>query len=74
MSLAIEWNNKKKFTNKQGLTNKQMCIYNSIKQAIHIHYQSKVFSIPQKCLFLILKVLFLMKQVKLQNIFIYHTK
>ena len=32
-------------------------------------YQSKVFGHPQKFLFLILKVLFLMKQVKHHNVF-----
>ena len=36
-----------------------------------IHYQSKVFGHP---LFLILKVLFLMKQVKHHNVFICYTK
>ena len=39
-----------------------------------MHYQSKVFDYPQKFLFLILKVLFLMKQVKHHNSFIYYTK
>ena len=37
-------------------------------------YRSKVFGNSQKFLFLILKVLFLMKQVKHQNCFIYNTK
>ena len=40
---------------------------------IYINYQSKVFVHPQKFLYLILKVLFLMKQVKHHNVFIYHT-
>ena len=31
---------------------------------MYTHYRSKVFSHPQKFLFLILKVLFLMKEVK----------
>ena len=35
---------------------------------------SKVFGHPQNFLFLILKVLFLMKQVKHHNVFIYYTK
>ena len=38
----------------------------------HVHYQSKVFGQPQKILFLILKVLFLMKQVKHHNVFIHY--
>ena len=37
-------------------------------------YQSKVFGHPQKCLFVILKVLFLAKQIKHHNDFIYYTK
>ena len=41
---------------------------------VYIHYQSKVFGHPQKLLFLILKVLFLMKQVNHLNGFIYYTK
>ena len=35
---------------------------------------NKVFDYPQKVLFLILKMLFLMKQVKQHNVFIYYTK
>ena len=38
---------------------------------IYIYNQSKVFGHPQKFLFLILKVLFLMKQVKHHNCLIY---
>ena len=34
-----------------------------------MHYQSKVFSHPKKFLFLILKVLILMKQVKHHHVF-----
>ena len=41
---------------------------------IYICYKSKVFGYPQKFLFLNPKVLFLMKQVKHQNGFIYITK
>ena len=41
---------------------------------VYIHYQSKRFSRRQRFLFLIQKVLFLMKQVKHLNSFIYHTK
>ena len=41
---------------------------------IYIYYKAKVFGDPQKCLFLILKVLFLIKQVKHHNVFIYYTK
>ena len=41
---------------------------------MHIHYKSKVFGYSQKLLFLILKVLFLMKEVKHHNVFIYYTK
>ena len=37
-------------------------------------YQSKVFGHPKKFLFLILKVLFLMKKIKDHNVFIYYTK
>ena len=40
----------------------------------YIHYQSKVSGYPQKFLFLIQKVLILMKQVKCHNVFIYYTK
>ena len=39
-----------------------------------MHNQSKVFGHAQKFLFLILKGLFLMKQVKHHNGFIYYTK
>ena len=39
-----------------------------------MHYQSKVLGNPQKLLFLIQKVLFLMKQVKHYNGFTYYTK
>ena len=45
-----------------------MCIY------IYIHYQSKVFGIPQKFLFLFLKILSLMKQFKHHCSLIYYTK
>ena len=41
---------------------------------IYIYYQSKVFGHPQKFLFLILKVLFFMKQVKHHNVFIHYSK
>ena len=41
---------------------------------MHVHYQSKLFGHTPKFLFLILKVLFLMKQVKHHNVFIYFTK
>ena len=37
-------------------------------------YKSKVFGHPQTCLFLILKVLFLIKQVEHHDGFIYYTK
>ena len=37
---------------------------------IYICYQSKVFALPQKSLFFILKELFLMKQIKHYNGFI----
>ena len=40
----------------------------------HIHYQLKVFGHPQIFLFLILKVLSLMNQVRHHNGFIYYTK
>ena len=46
-----------------------VCIY----IYMYIHCQSKVFGHPKKVLFLILKVLFLMKQVKHHNVFIYYT-
>ena len=39
----------------------------------YVHYQSKVLDHPKKYSFLILKVLFLMKQVKHHNVFIYYT-
>ena len=39
-----------------------------------MHYQSKVYGHPQKFLFLILNVLFLMKQVKHHDGFIHSTK
>ena len=39
-----------------------------------MHYQSKVYGQHQKFLFIILKVLFFMKQVKHNNIFIHFTK
>ena len=39
-----------------------------------IHYPSEVFNHPENILFLILKVLFLTKQVKYPNVFIYYTK
>ena len=43
-------------------------------KTFHIHYPSKVFDHPQKFLFLNLKLLFLMKQVKHHNGFIHYTK
>ena len=49
-------------------------IYIYIYIYIYMHYQSEVFGHLQKFLFLILKVLFLMKQVKHHNGFIYYTK
>ena len=39
-----------------------------------LHYQSKIFGNPQNGLFLILKVIFLMKQAKHHIVFIYYTK
>ena len=41
---------------------------------IYTHFQSKVFGHPKKFLFLILNVLFLMRQVKVHNGIIYFTK
>ena len=49
-------------------------IYIYIYICIYIYYQSKVFGHPQNFLFLFLKLLFLMKQVKYQNVFIYYPK
>ena len=51
-----------------------MCLNAHIYVCCHIYYHSKVFVNPQKFLFLILKLLFLMKQVKHLNGFIYYTK
>ena len=45
-----------------------------MKLVVYIHYQSKEFGHPQNFLFLILKVLFFMKQVKHHNGIIYYTK
>ena len=54
---------------------------NAIKKAFiklklpwNIYYQSKDFGHPQTFLFLILKVLFLMKQIKYHNSLIYYAK
>ena len=50
-----------------------VCVkYIYINIYIHIYYQSKVFGHPQNFLFLILKVLFLIKQVKHHNAFFYY--
>ena len=46
----------------------------SLSLYIYIYKQSKVFGHAPKSLFLILKLLFLMKQVKHHNVFIYYTK
>ena len=48
-------------------------IYIYIHTYTHTH-QSKVFGYPQKLLFLILKVLFLMKKFMHHNGFVYYTK
>ena len=58
----------------QNFLNSPNNIYCYIYIYIYIYYQSKVFSDHQKVIFLILKVLSLMKKVKHQNEFIYHTK
>ena len=60
--------------NKQTKTHAHMCIHTYLHKYIHtyiyiyIDNQSKVFGHPQKFSFLILKMLFLMKQFKHQNI------
>ena len=49
-------------------------IYIYIYIYIYTNFLSKVFGHPQKFLFLILKVLYLMKQIKHHNAFIYYAK
>ena len=51
-----------------------LCVSIYIYIYIYIYFQSKVFGHQQNFLFLILKVLFLMKQVKHHYVFICHTK
>ena len=51
-----------------------VCIWMCVRVSVYVHYLSKVFGYPQKCLLLVLKVLFLMKQVKHLNVFIYYTQ
>ena len=50
-----------------------MCACVCVYRYVYLHFQTKVFDHTQ-IFFVILKVLFLMKQVKHHNSFIYYTK